>query len=871
MVSSGTRPGEERARVGVRRYLGGILSERDTLASKGGLPDASPGDSKPGSGESVARLKETVTSLVTTVAASDITLPVEGGTSVSHSKIADAETVAYATGSVVDLKGHRIGNYRLGERIGGGGMGVVYLAQQDSPRRQVAIKVMRHGIVSRSARNRFKQEADVLGRLAHPAVAQVYEAGMHLPPDASNREQEIPFFAMEYVRGARTLTAYAAANHLSMRDRVKLFVEVCRGVQHGHEQGVIHRDLKPANILVNDSGQPKIIDYGVALCIGQTESSARHTETGQIVGTIQYMSPEQLGGPSRRLDVRSDVYSLGVVLYELMCRRLPYDVDGKSFAEATHIILNDPPSSPVRHIGTIDHDLETIVLRALEKDRHARFQSVEELIAQCEKYLRGEELDISPVSKLTKTLRWSVDAATRRWEWAILGIVAAVTVVVGIQVDWLLYRYTSLHEWTLYQTLKHASRYGGGVPLSDVRMISVTPATPLKELGESLGLPGVGLDPLYSLRPVYGKLLQRIAGLPSRPSVVLLDSRFRDDRPGYDGPLADGIRALAAPDPVRARVDVICALAGCDLDEQGRPRVATSLLEAGIKPAAASAHIGRVANRWIDPKVDLVVKNPEMLPIPGLALRAYMSALYPGCELIFDPPPSSSIVVSAHDPGLTASMGPGRRRGSHEIYYISTADVSDEDLEYGIDKSAVVPIYEVHMPAEDHLRACDLDIAQAFAMSDEELARRLGGKALVMGVRNIPAETFDISDRRSAAGMEIHASAIASMMQGFDVSQRGWSLGGGMGFDRSLSWAGLAAILGVAIGLTWAKKDVQRWCVNLVVAIGVVGITWASMRYADRYFEPIRFLLATVIASELAAGLHRLRLIRREHLPWRFA
>ncbi|MCC6428428.1 MAG: protein kinase [Phycisphaerales bacterium] len=782
--------------------------------------------------------------------------------------------MAYASRAAAgDLRGHRIGNYRLGDKIGGGGMGMVYLAIQDSPRRQVAIKVMRQGITSRSSRDRFKHEADLLARLTHPAVAQVYEAGMHLPPDAAGPEQAIPFFAMEHVRGARTLTAYAAAAHLTPRDRVKLFVEVCRGVQHGHEQGVIHRDLKPANILVSDTGQPKIIDYGVALCIDPEEASPRHTETGQIVGTIQYMSPEQLAGPSRKLDVRTDIYSLGVVLYELICRRLPYDVDGRSFMEATRVILNDLPNSPSELIGSIDHDLETIILRALEKDRHGRFQTVQEMIVQCEKYLRGEELDIAPVSKLTRTWRWSVDAATRRWEWATLAIIAVVTVLVGMLISAMLVKHTNVYEWTLTRTLTHASRYGGGVPLGDVEMVTVTPQSKVAEAAEMLGLPKAATAELYTIRPLYGALLKRLAVLPVRPRVVVLDSRFRLERPGYDEYLAEGITALKKPNPahVPPSVDVICALASCEPDEEGRWTVAEPLLAAGLLPAAASGHGDEGGTPLIHPQVDLFVKNPDAsVALPGMALRAYISSLYPGSHLTVEQWTSSSIRASADEPGVSIDSGPGRRRGSVEVHYFSRAYTSERDVEYGIAPDALVGVYQVCVPTEEHLRGHDVDLADALAMSDEQLGKRFGGKLVAIGVRD-GNDIVRLADGRAVAGMEVQATAIASLLAGFNVTQRPAIIAGISGVDATLLWSGMGAIIGAMVGLTWSIHLPKRWFVVLLTCAGTVSVTWVSMRYADKFFNPIPIILSLVIAAEMAGWLYRVRLFRREHMPWRFA
>ena len=212
----------------------------------------------------------------------------------------------------------RIGSYRILAILGQGGMGRVYRAVQDNPARQVALKVIRPGTTSPERLRRFEHEAKVLARLQHPGIAQIFEADI---ADAGQGPQ--PFFAMELVDGV-TLTTFVEKKSLPAPAVLRLFTQVCHAIQHAHQRGIIHRDLKPDNILVDQAGQPKLIDFGVArLADREIATTKQGTQVGQIVGTLRYMSPEQIQADPEEVDTRSDVYSLGVICYELLSGRAP--------------------------------------------------------------------------------------------------------------------------------------------------------------------------------------------------------------------------------------------------------------------------------------------------------------------------------------------------------------------------------------------------------------------------------------------------------------------------------------------------------------------------------------------------------------------
>jgi tetratricopeptide (TPR) repeat protein/predicted Ser/Thr protein kinase len=286
-----------------------------------------------------------------------------------------------------------LGDYRILGVLGQGGMGKVYLAEQQSPKRTVALKVIRPGWATPALLRRFEHEAEVLGRLQHPGIAQVYEAGVH-----DDRGERVPFFAMECVRG-RSLVEFAEQERLGIPERLELFAQVCDAVQHAHTKGVIHRDLKPGNIIVPDDGRPRVLDFGVArVTDADVNSRTMCTVAGELVGTVPYMSPEQIAGDAAELDTRSDVYALGVVLYELLTGKLPHDVRHSSIAHAARVIGEQEPARLSSVNRLFRGDIETIVGKALEKDRDRRYQSACDLAEDIRRFLRDEPIMARPPS-----------------------------------------------------------------------------------------------------------------------------------------------------------------------------------------------------------------------------------------------------------------------------------------------------------------------------------------------------------------------------------------------------------------------------------------------------------------------------------------
>jgi serine/threonine protein kinase/tetratricopeptide (TPR) repeat protein len=337
--------------------------------------------------------------------------------------------------------------YEILRVLGEGGMGVVYLARQNQPiERQVALKVIKAGMDSKQVITRFEAERQALAMLDHPNIAHVYDAG--------STKDEHPYFSMEYVSGL-SITEHCDQHKLSIEERLLLFTEVCDGVQHAHQKGIIHRDIKPSNILVSagdDKPLPRIIDFGVAKAVtaALTEQTL-FTEQGQLLGTPEYMSPEQAEMTRQDVDTRSDIYSLGVVLYELLTGALPFEretLEQAGFAEILRTIREEDPPVPSARLSSLESktshtaenrktspnllprqvrgDLDWIAMKSLDKDRARRYATASDLSADILRHLNSEPVDAGP-----PTISYKLHKFIRRHRVAVAAVVTVLVVLVA--------------------------------------------------------------------------------------------------------------------------------------------------------------------------------------------------------------------------------------------------------------------------------------------------------------------------------------------------------------------------------------------------------------------------------------------------------
>jgi tRNA A-37 threonylcarbamoyl transferase component Bud32/CHASE2 domain-containing sensor protein len=734
----------------------------------------------------------------------------------------------------------RIGRYHVKRIIGGGGMGTVYEAVQEHPRRAVALKVMKPGIASRSALRRFEDESQILARLRHPNIAQVYEAGTH-----DEGHGPVPYFALEYIPNARSITEYAKAKKLSARQRLDLFAKVCDAIYHGHQKGIIHRDLKPGNILVDANGEPKIIDFGVARTTDSDLAlTTLQTDVGQLIGTVQYMSPEQVEGDPHAIDVRSDVYSLGVVLYELLSDKLPYNVSGAAVLEAARIIKVEPPT----RLSTIDTklrgDLETIVLTALEKDRGRRYQSAHELFEDITRYLRDE-----PIVARRPTVWYILGSrgrvvVQRHPLGSALAIVALVTVLtqtIGISL---------VHHWTpafeLVKTFLAAVPWPQSAPgLEHVRVIRITDGTGahIERLAREQGFTDVAWTSFKSLRRLHGRLMERLAlaGVRSVTWDVAFGATLE-----FDEDFVAGVEALASREHP---ADVVVAVRDWPLDPAAEPRISANIAP-HVWWGGSTAHFDS-DEPW---NIHMFLQRGTGSPQPSLALRSIAAYRRPGAFVDIDVDRETASLVLRYS--KLDSEGSRRRRPlspTDEIELTATDFYVSEPAE-GRKPGDLVGIFVIEVPDDSVLDAAAVDYEWVFDADLTALRGQFAGKAVVIGNFRTDVDRHPHPDGRIIPGPYGQAVGIERLLAGGVIRNEGDRVGG-------LS-AALAAVTGVLIAAVSTGRVRRRILLFAAAAVFLFLVSLLAFRLLHYVFNPLLPLLAMVAAGELAVGVNRARRAR---------
>ncbi len=731
----------------------------------------------------------------------------------------------------------RIGRYSVRRRIGAGGMGVVYEAEQDQPKRVVALKVMRPGRDSSAAFERFRREAEILGRLRHPGIAQVIEAGTH-KDDAGT---EVPYFAMEYVPGATTLTDYAKAHALDIRARIEIFAKVCDAVQHAHRAGIVHRDLKPENVLVDDSGDPRIIDFGIARAPAAVVAERGAITMPQaVIGTLAYMSPEQWSGDPASVGSATDVYALGATLYELLTGRRPHNLDGLSLSQMSEIVREERPARPSAHNPALRGDLDVIVLKAMHPDPSRRYASPGSLAEDIRRWLDRRPIE-ARTDEFMYRARMKAGGFLGRHKvvaWA-LGSLAAAAVTYYFGAPF-------LHQWTRMGGLAEgmvmrAAAWGRGTRATgdSVRVIALTEGTDASVLALNAGVAGFDPSDPTSGRRLHGRLMERLA--KAKPEVVVFEIAF-SQASAHDPEFVAGARALA-----NANVPLVVGVSTWDLSESGTPRMSPAILphcawgtfSAGLGPNAP----------W---RLDLAVKRAAQGTLPSLALATLAAKEGLGVRVIADlDQQTATIWLRAWEPDSTSVGGRRLLKGGRIVRCSAVYSQEKGDSEFGIEPDDLIAALIVDPPSIRDANAVTIDYASALRMTDAGLEAAISGKVIIIADHRHGRVIRTTPDGRRLQGTFAHCAGIEALLNDsaivmppegpVEAAIHGW------------------AAAGAVIGAMQPRRAGKRWArVSLLLAsIAVVSIVLlAGTRVLIGPLVPI---VAAMLGSEITAALLRLR------------
>ncbi len=706
----------------------------------------------------------------------------------------------------------RIEHYTLHRVIAMGGMGVIFEAEQDQPRRAVAVKLMSRGLGSSDAEERFAMESQALATLHHPNIAQVFEAGTH-----EQDGRRLAWFSMELIPAAQTLTQWANARSLSVRDRLLLMTVVCDAVEHAHRSGIVHRDLKPANILVDEAGAPKIIDFGVARW-ARSDSRLARTTPGMRIGTPEYMSPEQQSGSNDQVDARSDVYALGIIIRQLLS-------DADEDNESSRL----PP------------DVRTILEKATHESRLRRYESAGALSEDLRRYLGNQPIAARPDSPWYRMRVRGLAMMVRRPGLALLLIVALAAAVGQFVAAPVIFASWS-HANTWFENLAlGVFPPSEGAPLSTTRMILLTDGDDVEQLAKENGIEGVRASDVVSLRRLHGQLMQRLAA--AGPVVVAFDITFRSATE-HDEAFVAGVRALR-----KSNIDVLVAVPDWSGGHDGVPEISPALL-GDVKWGAISAMLG-VDRPWL---VDLAVARPHRLhdAALGLAARAFASARRPDTEVEASVSWSKGAIElsywrpNALNPALRNWLEPSDTVVASTLW----AQPTDELL-IGLHKDDVRALFQIGIPPDEAIDAATLSYSQALRADPGDLAAAVRDRGVIVGNARAGLDRHATPDARIVTGCLAHALTLDALLRSVT-------------YARPRPWATWSIVLAAALaGVVWGHLAARRYWArllgHLVVAIFLTVFMLTLFGSSRMLVNPLMPLVCFILAAECWAIIARIR------------
>ncbi len=734
--------------------------------------------------------------------------------------------------------------YEFVQELHRGGQGVVFLALQKSTHRKVAIKVMKEGpFAGADDRARFDREVRVLARLKHPNIVAIHDSG---------RTAGCDYFVMDYVQG-ESLADHLAREHTTS-ELVDLFRRICEAVQSAHDHGIVHRDLKPSNICIDVNGEPHILDFGLAKTPGNALEPAGVTLSGFFVGSVPWASPEQADGHVSNIDVRTDVYCLGVIFYFMLTNRFPYDINGTP-AEVLSRVAHADPIRPRSASRKVDSELETIVLKCLQKDPNRRYANAGQIAADLTAYQSGRPISARRDS-LVYLFRKSAVQSIRSRPFVSKLILAAIAIAIAyvivrplvfenLKIDLIFRRYAA--------NVLPANSQIRGAQFEHTRVIALSDRTDLNAIARRERLKGIDPAMPASLRGMHGRLLKRLS--VAHPSVVVWDAVLRKPGP-FDADFVDGAAELQ-----KVGVDVVVAAPSWNLDANGLPAISPQIASK-VRWGCYNAELDRY-RPWA---LELFFARRGLETRGSLALVAYAASKQPGHGLTIDyasrASESDSVgrrlylsywLPKAGSPELNSDSS---KASFVDYSALQTQEVrKDDDLRPG----DAVGVYLVVLPPDPVLKASTVEYGDVFAASDQQLRAWFEGRAVVFGdQRSTSTDWHMYRDGRQIAGSYAQAVGIDAMRSGLAIQMpANW-------VSRPLTILG--GLLG-ALTVALISRGVIRFPVViattlltlLIITVAAFAASLTALRSHRYLCNPIVPLAAVWIAAALAVGVEGVR------------